>query len=118
MRISPLMLNYNLLGDGDNALEWAMMVVARWAEGFGLERASATLMVLMAMLNKCGGFRFPGLREVIDFAESEVARHLDEGLFLAAFEKMAVLVGSILLPGGDERGGACLIKMEECLQRL
>ncbi|CAM1509525.1 Fc.00g032640.m01.CDS01 [Cosmosporella sp. VM-42] len=109
---------YNLLGDGDNALEWATMAVARWGEGFGLERASATLMVLMAMLNKCGGFRSPGVGEVIEFAESEVSRHLDEDLFLAAFEKMAVLVGSILLPGGDERGSACLDRMEECLQRL
>ncbi|KAF9767121.1 hypothetical protein IL306_000364 [Fusarium sp. DS 682] len=109
---------YNLLGDGDNALKWATLGVDRWGDVFRHERAASTLMVLMAMLNKCGGFRSPGVKEVIDFAESEVARHLREGLFLAAFEKMAVLVGSIFLPKGDERGVACLDRMEECLQHL
>ncbi|KAH7168252.1 CHAT domain-containing protein, partial [Fusarium sp. MPI-SDFR-AT-0072] len=109
---------YNLLSDGDNALKWATIAVDRWGEVFRIERAGASLMVLMAMLNKCNGFRSPGVTEVIDFAEKEVARHLEEGLFLAAFEKMAVLVGSIFIPKGDERGRTCLDKMEECLHHL
>ncbi|KAM5510338.1 hypothetical protein FOXYSP1_10438 [Fusarium oxysporum f. sp. phaseoli] len=109
---------YNLLDDGDNALEWAKSAVDRWGEVFRLERAGATLMVLLAMLNKCRGLRPPGVREAIDFAEREISHHLGEGLFLAAFEKMAVLAGSIFLPKGDERGGTCLDSMEECLQNL
>ncbi|OIW32573.1 hypothetical protein CONLIGDRAFT_699404 [Coniochaeta ligniaria NRRL 30616] len=112
---------YGLLGDWKNAHEWAAKAETTWGDYFQEDRAHATLTVLQAKIQKHGGYASltpPAMKEVMDFAELEVTKHLKDGLFGSASQKMAVIVGEILIPRNDGRRNAWLDRMDECAQSL